>query len=175
MRFWFKQFFSDPKAHKEAFEEILIVSLVSLIPLILLAVVDQLRAERHDMWIVFETAVSSGQLYLYSFAMLGMIFWLCWKDHEQWGRFPPGRYLALVAFLLSALIIAVYSSDPALSKVLSPPLIRASIVIYVVYTCLYYILRVYDNLRPPPIERQLKSESDALAARYKEQTAGQNQ
>jgi len=32
MLFWIKQFFSDPKAHREAFEEILIVTVVSLSP-----------------------------------------------------------------------------------------------------------------------------------------------
>jgi hypothetical protein len=175
MLFWIKQFFSDPKAHLTAFEELFFVTVVSLIPLFILAVVDQLRAEHPDMWVVFQAAISSGQLYLYSFAMLGMIFWLCWKDHDQWNRFPPGRYLALVAFLFSALILTVYSSDPALSRTLSPPLIRASIVVYIVYTCLYYILRVYDNLRPPSVGRQLASESDALAARYREQTSGRNQ
>ena len=109
MRFWIRQFFSDAKAHKDAFEEIFIVSVVSLIPLFLLAVVDQLRAEHPNMWAVFMAAISSGQLYLYSFAMLGMIFWLCWKDHDQLQRFPPRKYLALIAFVFSVLIIAVYS------------------------------------------------------------------
>jgi len=175
MKFWIKQFFSDSKAHWEAFEEILIVTVVSLIPLVLLAVVDQLRAEHPDMWAVFQAAISSGQLYLYSFAMLGMIFWLCWKEHDQFRRFPPGRFLALVAFVFSVLIIAVYSSDPALSKRLSPPLITASIVVYVVYTCLYYILRVYDNLRPPAVGPHLDAEAEALGARYREQTSGRQQ
>jgi amino acid transporter len=175
MLFWFKQFFSDARAHREAFEELFFVTIVSLIPLFILAVVDQLRVEHPDMWTVFQAAISSGQLYLYGFAMLGMIFWLCWKEHDQLGRFPPGKYLALVAFLLSVLIVTVYSSDPALSKRLSPPLITASIIVYIVYTCLYYILRVYDNLRPPSVGQQLASESDALRARYEEQTSGRNQ
>jgi hypothetical protein len=175
MPFWIKQFFSESRAHREAFEEVLIVTVVSLIPLFLLAVADQLRAQHPDMWVVFQAAISSGQLYLYSFAMLGMICWLCWKDYDQLKRFPQRKYLALAAFVFAMLIISVISSDPALSKKLSPALITASVVVYIVYTCLYYILLVYDNLRPPSVEQQLASESDALEARYQQQTSGPSQ
>jgi hypothetical protein len=168
---WIRQFISDSKAHREAFEEVFVVSLVSLLPLFLLAVVDQLRVDQSDIYAVFRTAISSGQLYLYSFAMLGMIFWLCWKDYEYLGRFPPRKYLALIAFVFSVLIVAVYSFDPTLSKSLSPALINASIFVYVTYTALYYILLVYDNLRPPSVEGQLTAESDEMAAKHRRRSS----
>jgi len=166
MPFWITLFFSDGKAHKEALEEIIIVTVVSLVPLFLLAVVDQLRGHSDLDFILFWQAISSGQLYLYSFAMLGMIFWLCLKDHEQLERFPPRKYLAILAFILSVIVIAVYTVDPSLSRQLSSPLIKASLFVYVVYTLLYYVLRVYDNLRPPSVETSLQSEADDLQARY---------
>jgi amino acid transporter len=175
MPFWITVFFSDIKAHVEAVEEILVVSIVSLIPLFLLAVVDQLRGHSDLDFILFWDAISSGQLYLYSFAMLGMIFWLCWKDHEHLVRFPPRKYLALVAFVLSVIVIAVYTVDPSLSKQLSSPLVKASVVVYLVYTALYYILRVYDNLRPPSVGGSLASAADALQARYEKQTQDSGQ
>jgi hypothetical protein len=169
--FWLRQFVSDARAHKEAFEEVLIVSLVSLIPLFLLAVIDQLHAERKEIFIVFLAAISAGQLYLYSFSMLGVIFWLCWKDYEHLVRFPPRKYLALIAFLFSVLIIAVYSFDPTLSKQLSPALIKTSILVYAAYTALYYILLVYDNLRPPSIPGGINDEADRMAEKHRRGTS----
>jgi amino acid transporter len=166
MPLWITLFISDGKAHKDALEEIIIVTIVSLIPLFLLAVVDQLRGHSDLDFILFWEAISSGQLYLYSFAMLGMIFWLCLKDHEQLERFPPRKYLGILAFVFSVIIVAVYTVDPSLSKHLSTPLVKASLFVYVAYTLLYYILRVYDNLRPPSVEIILRSEADDLQARY---------
>lgn len=171
--FWIKQFFSDARAHKDAFEEVFVVTIVSLVPLLLLAVVDQLRVEHSNAYAVLWGAISSGQLYLYSFALLGMLCWLCWKDHENLERFPLRKYLALIAFVCSALIVSVYSFDPALSKTLSPPLVRASVVVYVIYTVLYYILLVYENLRPPSVETQLDTEADEMASKYQKQAAEQ--
>ena len=170
--FWIQQFLSDPKAHREAFEEILIVSIVSLMPLFLLSVVDQLRKQGSANTNLFWDAISAGQLYLYSFAMLGMIFWLCWKDHENLARFPPRKYLALLAIVPSVIIVAVYTVDPSLSTPLTPPLIKTSIVVYGTYTVLYYILRVYDNLRPPSVSGQLADEANELANRYKRESGG---
>jgi hypothetical protein len=43
MRFWIGQFFSDGKAHRLAGVEVFFVCVISLIPLVLLALIDQLR------------------------------------------------------------------------------------------------------------------------------------
>jgi hypothetical protein len=173
MFFWIRKVFSDARAHGDAFGEVFTVTLVSLIPLFLLPIGDQLRNGSGNILAgTFLDAISAGQLYLYSFAMLGMILWLCWKEHEYLNQFAPRLYFGLLAFIPSVLIVTVYSFDPTLSKKLSPPLIIFSLVVYALYVCLYYILRVYDNLRPPSVDQQLLSEADAMAARYQEQTPG---
>jgi hypothetical protein len=76
MKFWIGQFFSDGKAHWAAGVEVFFVCVISLIPLLLLALIDQLRlaTEFSDF---FHEAIAAGQLYLYAFSLLGTLFWLC--------------------------------------------------------------------------------------------------
>jgi hypothetical protein len=172
MPIWLTLFVSDRRAHSEALEETFTITIVALIPLFLLAVIDQLHSEHLGMSAVLWDAISAGQLYLYSFALLGHINWLCWKDHDNLKRFPPRKYFALIAFGISVVIIAVYTADPTLSKPLSMPLINASIVSFVVYTALYYILSVFDKLQPPSIEERVETEANSMAQRYESEKAG---
>jgi hypothetical protein len=172
MSFWIKLFFSHWRVHLRAFEEVFIVFSVSIVPLWLLAVVDQLKSENPDIRNIFKDAISSGQLYLYSFSLLGIICWLIWKDHENLDRFPPRKYLALLAFVASVVIVAVYSKDPTMSRKLSPVLIEASVAIYALYNVLYYVLLVFDNLPPPTVSQQLATEAQTLGEAYENQHSG---
>jgi hypothetical protein len=172
MPLWLSLFISDGRAHGEAAEETFVITIVALVPLVLLGVIDQLHGAELGMVAALWTAISAGQLYLYSFALLGHIFWLCWKDHENMKRFPPRKYFALISFAIATLIIAVYTADPTLSKALTRPLIIASIISFIVYTVLYYILSVFDKLEPPSIERTVEREADEMASRLPREVPG---
>jgi hypothetical protein len=175
MFFWAKHFFSAAEPHKDAAEEVFVVCGVSLMPLLLLPFIEHLRSkfELPGSWdkaidIVWQ-AISSGQLYLYSFGLLGTLHWLSQRDRADIFRFPPRKYLSLIVWLPAVLMFIVYSYDPALTKQLSRTLIWTSIYFYALYVILYYILLVFEKLPPPETNTQIAEETNELIAGYKRQ------
>ena len=166
MKFWIRQFFSDAKAHRLAIEEVFFVCVISLIPLLALALIDQIRLATVQFSDLFHEAIAAGQLYLYGFSLLGTLFWLCQKEHENLAQFEPRRYLMLLILVPSIVIIIIYSIDPTMSKPLRASLINVSIYIYVLYALLYYILLVFDHLVPPPVEQGLQEAAEDLINEY---------
>lgn len=167
MKFWFRTFFSDRSAHRIAAEEVFFVCVISLVPLFALALIDQLRLTTVDVSGLFWNAIASGQLYLYSFSLFGTLFWLCQKEYDNFDRFEPRRYLMFLVFMPSILILIVYLLEPTMSKPLRPAFVDASFYIYLLYVTLYYILLVFDNLEPPPVEEGLQQEAGVLIDKYK--------
>jgi hypothetical protein len=166
MKFWLRQFLSDRNAHRLAAEEVFFVCVISLIPLFALAVIDQIRLASVQVSELFREAIAAGQLYLYSFSLLGTLFWLCQKEHENFIRFEPRRYFMLLVFIPSILIVIIYAIDPAMSKPLRSGLVDASAIIYILYVFLYYILLVFDHLEPPPVEEGLQRAAVDLINEY---------
>lgn len=106
-------------------------------------------------------AVSSGQLYLYSFSLFGTIIWLCVEDVSN-KIFPPRKYFVIAATLSAFLCVIVYGFDPALSKPLNPVLVNISIFIYVIYLLMYYALLVFKMLRAPSLGETFDNEANNL-------------
>jgi hypothetical protein len=158
MLFWLRQFFSNRGFHRKAFEEVLVVAIVSIFPLVLLPFIASARASANisfpfeaEIW----SAVSSGQLYLYSFSLFGTIIWLCVEDVSA-KAFPPRKYFVIAAILSAFLCVVIYSLDPSLSKPLNPVLVSVSIWIYVIYLLMYYSLLVFKMLRAPDLTETLE-------------------
>jgi hypothetical protein len=168
MRFWFRQFLSDPRAHRLAAEEVFFVCAISLLPLILLAIIDQLKHEAPSIGGLFWSAIGSGQLYLYSFSLFGMLFWLCLKEHENLERFGPRLYFMFLIWVPSVVIILIYALNPKMSTPLKPTFVDASFLIYGLYVILYYVLLVFDNLEPPDLEIHLQENAIELMDRYEQ-------
>ena len=171
MKFWIKQFFCDPKAHRLALYEVTVVCVISLIPLFALAVIDQLHRGSADVTEMFWDALGTGQLYLYSFALFGTLFWLCQKEHENFPRFGPRLFFMLVIFVPCVLIIIIYSTNPGMATPLAPTFVHLSFLIYGLYAVLYYILLVFDHLEPPSVEEGLQEATETLISEF-EQTGG---
>src|SRR5437879_6526678 len=129
MKFWFRQFLSDGRAHRRAAEEVFFVCLISLLPLLALGIIDQLRLTNVQVSDLLWDAIGAGQLYLYSFSLLGTLYWICQKEHENFDRFEPRRYLTLLIVIPSFLIIIIYALDPTMSRPLRPAFVYASFVI----------------------------------------------
>jgi hypothetical protein len=103
MLFWIKQFFSTPEFHKRAFEEVFVVAIVSIFPLVLLPFLSSAKASADVPFVLGSTlwrAIESGQLYLYSFSLFGTLIWLCVEDVSN-KQFPPRKYFVLAAILVS--------------------------------------------------------------------------
>ena len=167
MFFWIKHFFSDSEPHKDAAQEVGLVCGISLVPLLLLPLIEHLRSNLGFPNDVLWQAISSGQLYLYSFSLLGTLHWLSQKDRNDLSSFPPRKYLSLFVWLPAIIMFIVYSFDPSLSKPLSLTLIRFSIGFYLLYVVLYYILLVFEKLPPPNAGEQISEETDTLILSYR--------
>lgn len=167
MFFWSKHFFSSLEAHKDAAQEVGLVCGISLVPLLLLPLIEHLRTHADLPNYVLWQAISSGQLYLYSFSLLGTLHWLSQKDRDDLSGFPPRKYLSLCVWLPAIIMFIVYSFDPSLSKPLSLTLVQISIGFYLLYVFLYYILLVFEKLPPPDAGAQLARETKTLISNYR--------
>jgi uncharacterized membrane protein len=165
MLFWLRYFFSEGRPHRQAFEEVCFVCIVSLVPLFCLPLIEHARGlQSWDN--LFWDAIDSGQLYLYSFGLLGTLLWLVLKDRSETVPFAPRKYLALFVIFPAMAILIVYTIDPTLRRHLSDPLVKASIFFYLLYCLMYYVLLVFDKLPPPDTESWLTQESQQLMAQY---------
>lgn len=161
--FWFKQFFSNAGSHRRAFEEVFVISLVAIFPLLLLPFIASLKASAEapfDWSQTLWSAVSSGQLYLYSFSTFGTIIWLCVEDFEK--AFPPRKYFVLASVLSGFICLLVYSIDPTLTKPLNRVVVYTSIAIYFVYLLMYYALLVFKMQRAPDLADSLNEGASRL-------------
>jgi hypothetical protein len=114
MLFWIRQFFSNREFHKRAFEEVFVVAMVSIFPLVLLPFLSSAKASADTPFALGPTlwkAIESGQLYLYSFALFGTLIWLCVEDVSS-KQFPPRKYFVLASILSAFLCVLVYGLDP---------------------------------------------------------------
>ena len=159
MWFWLKQFFSNRGFHLRAFEEVFVVAVVSIFPLMLLPFISSAKSPAEtpfDLVPSIWSAIESGQLYLYSFSLFGMIIWLCVEDVSS-KTFPPRKYFVIGAILSAFLCLLIYGIDPSLSKPLNPVLVRVSIYIYGIYLVMYYALLVFKMLRAPSVAETLNA------------------
>lgn len=159
---WLTYFFSRPSIHKDAAEEVTVVTLVSLIPLLLLPLVSNLRNSLPLSWSAIFDAISAGQLFLYCLGLLGTLVWLASKDKDQRSQFPPRKYFIIILFITFSATITTYSSDPSMTKKLSNEVVYLSIAFYLIYILLYYVLTVFDRLPPPVPSESFEREADDL-------------
>ena len=99
MRFWIGLFFSNGGFYRRAFEEVFVVAAVSIFPLVILPFIASAKSTAEtpfhlttEIW----SAISSGQLYIYSFSLFGTIVWLCVEDVSQ-KTFAPRKYFVIAA------------------------------------------------------------------------------
>lgn len=168
MKIWIRHFFSEKTAHIKAFEEVAYVSLFSLFPLLMLPVIENVKSRGSVSGSTFWEAISAGQLYLYSFSLLGTVMWLNAKDKKENVSFTPRKWLETCLLFPAFLILIIYSNDPALSKPLSSFLVKTSIAVYLLYTLLYYIHLVFDKLPTMSLEEAINSDVNELIRRHNE-------
>lgn len=169
MCFWVRYFFSNRIWHWKAFEEVAFVCGVSLVPLFLLPWIE--HSKNLKTWNeMFFDAIDSGQLNLYSFGLFGTLLWLVLKDKVQIVPFAPRKYLAIPVLVPAAAILIVYATDPSLRRHLSNPLILSSIIFYILYCLMYYVLLVFDKMPPPDPSESISGAE--LIARYQKENFG---
>lgn len=164
MSFWIGLFFSNIAFHKRAFEEVFVVAAVSIFPLVVLPFIASAKSTADTPFLLTSeiwSAISSGQLYIYSFSLFGTIIWLCVEDVSQ-KTFAPRKYFVIAAILSAFLCLLVYSADPSLSKPLNPVLVQISIWIYGIYLVMYHALLVFKMLRAPGIDETVETNVDRL-------------
>jgi len=167
MLFWLTRFFSSRAYHVRAFEEVFVVSVFSIAPIGLLPFITSLKADARtpfDLEATIWAAISSGQLFLYSFAMFGMIIWLSVEDVTS-KPFPPRKYFIVVAVLAAFLCMLVYETDPTLSRPLNPVIVKISIWVYCGYIAMYYALLVFKMARAPSVDQTVDADVGDLISR----------
>ncbi len=161
---------SNLECHKHAFNEVFVVAIFSIFPLFLLPFIASIKSTAEtpfDLAGALWSAVSAGQLYLYSFATFGMLIWLCVEDVTN-KPFAPRKYFVIAAILPAFLCLLVYGSDPGLSKPLNPIVVQISIWIYCGYLLIYYALLVFKLVRAPILNEAVDDEVNSLITQSRE-------
>jgi hypothetical protein len=93
----------------ESFAEVLIVTLVGIVPFMVAVIrynaINGKEVE-FDVRTVFLSSFSGGQLYLYAFSLLGTLLWLSifkWTVPQRAYRWVLALIVTLVGFLIAAL------------------------------------------------------------------------
>lgn len=130
------------KRHSEAISEVLIVSIFSLIPLLVLPFVDLRSHPEKLSAATLMLAINRGQLFLYSFGVFGMLVWLLGSSRRI---IPSAAFFVILMLTLipGFICFIMISDDPEFTSNLDPQLVNLSIGLYVLYLIVYYVLLIF--------------------------------
>lgn len=172
MGYWIRMLFTKGKLQGEAFVEVLIVALFSLIPFAISHVfklAGNSSTKLHEIGYLF----SKGQLYLLVAGMFGSVFWLafvkseCPKNNVRTG-------LGVVAFVLMVPVFGIIAYDPTSSSLANENLIYFSYWHYACFLLLYYLLVFYSRLEPRDPRDVLNDGKISIKERYERMTENGN-
>lgn len=166
MIYWFRKYFSEPKAHGAAIYEVAVTALFSLAPFLITYFIES--AKRPDgSFIEMGKIVGRGQLYLLVYGVFGAIVWLAFMKGDR-PRHDARAFLGLIATILMMPIVGYLGVDPTFSTVLNPNIVNWGYWFYGVFLVLNYLLLFYMNVNPPEPSEVLQREADDMRDRYKE-------
>ncbi len=123
-----------------------LTAVFSLLPLLIAATISYIRAYSASAQDVSErflphlsSAIANGELFLFSFAMIGPLFWLCAVDKPR-GGFPVRWLFILIVAALGFYAVSLYAFDVTQSTPMPEGLVQVSILFYIIYVTLHIIL-----------------------------------
>lgn len=166
--YWFKKLFTAWSVHLETAVEVFVVTIFSLIPLVISALAHNAGKENYQFEItpIIQSSFGGGQLFLYSFSLIGTLIWL---SFVRWDipRIAPRIVIGLIVVVTGFLITSLAGIDPTLSNIKNPFLIDVSYYIYFATILTYYLLLFFCKIEPPSPEESLNKGSNDLMQDYR--------
>lgn len=157
----------------EAFYEVVIISVLCLLPLFGVAYWTFLNSGEGERVFLDYLAsnISKGQLAFYAISNWATVVWLCSKELKN---ILPGRALiisfCIAGFFYSGVLI---SADHLLTKPQSS-VINSSFVIYAASIVFYFFVTLYDKIPPPSAEDTNNAGALSLRKRLRERMGRAN-
>ena len=163
---------ASPDVKARAAREVFTIAFVSLLPLLLGILVQNISYFRHNpftlgaMWAIFASFLLSGQLFFYATSFAGSIIYVASDDYFQ-GNFPPRLWFYLVAFTCSAISFAFIGLDPKLDTLNNPVVFVVSMLTFILSVATFYILLVMTRAEPPTAEASNRNDVRELTERVR--------
>lgn len=153
----------------KALAEVLVVTIFGIFPF-LLAVL-RYNTIQHpqtgiDIAPVFEQSFSGGQLFLYTFSLLGTLLWLAffdWTAPVRLHRWVLGLAVLLVGFVL----VGLGGIDPTFSTIRNQAIVSLSFWCYGLYTLFYFLLLLGAKQTPPAAGATFNADAERLKSKLK--------
>lgn len=167
MTYWIRKFFSSPQTHGRAIGEVLITTTFALLPLLITTVVFNYgKTEEINFTRSLSESTNNGQLFLYSYALFGSIFWLSFMKWDK-DMSSPRRLLGFISVIITLLLVSLLGLDPTLSSVKNPTIVTASYWTYGSFLIINYLLLFYIEIEPRGAEESLRAGTDDLKKKYR--------
>ena len=170
MTYWLRQLFTRPREHFSSLIEVFVTAVFALLPLALAAI--KYNYEKAGDNFVFDQIVrqafGGGQLFLYSYALIGTIIWL---SLVKWDRpaTAPRRFFGFITIIGSLTLVYLLAIDPTLSSAKNYLIIEARYWAYASFLLINYLLLFYMNIDPPTPEDSLAAGTSRLIKTYRAQ------
>ncbi|HEV2263554.1 MAG TPA: hypothetical protein VGR79_03365 [Stellaceae bacterium] len=156
------------RAHREALQELALVTFISVSPLLLGAVIQwaQLKNEALPLsyWGALNTYLVRGELFLYALAFIASIAWVALREWPA-GLRPPRVLLGGFCIGAFGLITGFYSLDTANVLLHPGPVLVGSKIVFCATLVFYYLATVLSKIEAPDYPHELAASSAALAAK----------
>lgn len=156
---------ADPEIYKKAAQEVAVIGIISLLPLLLasyghakLLPLINPDAEELSFWAILARAFLGGQLYFYAMSFVAAVVWHSGQDMKR--PFPLRITFWAVAFILGSVCATFFGLSPALPNVLSPDVYIGSLLAYALAAVMYFLILAFHEIEPPDLEK-MKAQDEA--------------
>tara|TARA_R110000868_G_scaffold56666_3_gene175242 strand:+ start:3920 stop:4441 length:522 start_codon:yes stop_codon:yes gene_type:complete len=157
---------ADEDDRREAQKEVLVVTVISLMPLVLAALVNYILqkgqgAENVDYLLILLSSIAGGQLFFFIASLIGSIVWLSSRDINS-GSFPPRSFFVVYCLVSFGVVSVSIGVDPTLTKLQVPLIFWLSVGLYILSLLIYYALLVFNRAMPPLPDAELRQRSGII-------------
>lgn len=172
----YPKFFQSAEKHKKALWGTSVITFFSVLPLLILPAADALRRsvygppreipcpavvpEPITLW----DTISSGQLFMYSFAFFGSLLWMLLQEYKSDKTIPHKLAYASLISTICFFCMLVYGASPDLRQTLPVWAVYFSILCFAIFMVIHYILLVYPTLPVKSLHDDMNAGANKLSA-----------
>ena len=171
MIYWIKKYFSEPAVHWRSFYEVLVVTVFSLAPFVVVYFVHAARNDADAHGDTLKALFGRGQIFLLAYGVFGAIFWLAFMKSDR-PRHEARVTLGLFATLLILPVVGFIGVDPTFSTIVNENVRTVGYWLYFGLLFINYLLLFYMHIDPPNAGDILNREASALRREYEEMRNG---
>lgn len=164
--YWIKQYFTRPREHWNALQEVLITLVGAIIPFLVAFVFNS--AKLPDQFVSFWGMFDRGQMYILAYGMCGPIIWLAFVKADV-PRHGVRVLLGLVSLVPMFVIVALIAPDGTTNSIENRSIVLWSYFLYPALLVVNYLLIFFCKIQPPSADESLGKSSAEMKNRYQKE------